>query len=161
LASSEKTEYEGIRTFAFSGEAATWLALHKYGADAPASDAGAGARPGAPAIGAGRRASGIEKPAGADLILRELATETELTLGNVSEFRFNKPGTALAILISTRDQHGNGVQLRNMQTGALVALDTGKADYQKLSWTERGDGLAVLKGIEEAGYEDKFHSVLG
>jgi hypothetical protein len=42
-----------------------------------------------------------------------------------------------------------------------MSLDNDKANYKSLTWTEKGDGLACLKGKEEKGFEDKFYSVVG
>jgi hypothetical protein len=56
LASGEKKEYPKIRRFAFSGESAGWIALQRYGADAPGGGAGGGA--GAGAAGGGARGAG-------------------------------------------------------------------------------------------------------
>src|SRR5262249_20774751 len=102
-----------------------------------------------------------ERTGGSDLILRELATGEELVLGNVSEFSFDKKGRWLALVIDSAGQIGNGVQLRDMKRGALVAIDTAKASYQRLSWTEKGEALSVLKGVEDKGYEGKVYTVLG
>src|SRR5262249_24569599 len=66
----------------------------------------------------------------------------------------------LALVIDAQGQIGNGVQLRNMKTGLLTQLDSGKASYQGLPWTEKGDGFSVLKGVEAKKYKDKLHSVL-
>src|SRR5204863_2859048 len=43
LASGEKKEYPKIRRFAFSGDSAAWIALQRYGADAPAGGGAAAA----------------------------------------------------------------------------------------------------------------------
>src|SRR5215471_1046394 len=69
LATGDKQEYPKIRRFAFSGESSAWIAMHRYGADAPA---GGGAP--APAPGGGRGAGqaaggGNDRPRGSDLIL--------------------------------------------------------------------------------------------
>ena len=42
LASGEKKEYPKIRRFAFSGESAGWIALHRFGPDAPGGGGGGG-----------------------------------------------------------------------------------------------------------------------
>jgi dipeptidyl aminopeptidase/acylaminoacyl peptidase len=162
LATGEKVEYEGIRRFSFSGESVTHLALHKNPASAPAPDASQASPSVPPAIAAlfGRGAA-PERPTGSDLILRELATGNELTLGNVAEFAFDKKGRFLAMTVDAQGQLGNGVQLRNMSTAALVVLDSGKATYRGLNWTEDGDALAVLKGVDDKAYEGKLHSILG
>ena len=53
-----------------------------------------------------------------DLILHDLKTGAEMNIGNVSEFAFNKSGKLLAMVIDAADQAGNGIQLRDMTTGA-------------------------------------------
>src|SRR3954471_23700125 len=58
LATGEKKEYPKIRRFAFSGESAAWLALHRFAADA------AGAAGAAPAAAGGGGAGGAPRPAG-------------------------------------------------------------------------------------------------
>jgi dipeptidyl aminopeptidase/acylaminoacyl peptidase len=90
-----------------------------------------------------------------------LASGNALTLGNVSEFAFDKKGNWLALAIDTRDRFGNGIQLRNMANAALLVLDSGKAVYQRLTWTEQGDGLTVLKGVDDKASQGKLYSVLG
>jgi len=59
------------------------------------------------------------------------------------------------------DKAGNGIQLRDMETGVVMVLDSDKASYERLTWTEKGDGLAVLKGTEDKRYADKVYSAVG
>ena len=153
LASEKKVEVEKVRRFAFSGENAAWIALHKYGADAaPAMPAAMPAMPGAPAA--------PERATGSDLILRELSTGNELNVGNVADFAFDKKGAWLAWTIDANEKSGNGIQVRNMSNGAVLPLDSDKAVYRGLNWTEKGEGLAAVKGIEDKGFEDKLYSVV-
>jgi dipeptidyl aminopeptidase/acylaminoacyl peptidase len=84
-----------------------------------------------------------------------------LNIGNVSEFAFDKKGHWLAYVIDARGQSGNGVHLRNMLTSVVISLDTAKAFYKSLAWTEKNDSLTVLKGIEDKDFEDKLYSVVG
>ena len=162
LANGEKQEYPRIRRFAFSGESPAWIALHRFGADAPAGGGGGAAPAGRGAAAAGGAgASAPERPRGSDLILRELASGSELNVGNVAEFSFRRDGRLLALSIDAADQAGNGLQLRNMTTGAVTPLDSGKASYERLAWTTKGDALAALKGTEHAGFRDKFYAVVG
>jgi dipeptidyl aminopeptidase/acylaminoacyl peptidase len=134
LTSGEKVEYAGASRFAFAGEASNVLAVHKSSAQPPAR--------------------------GGDLILRDLAGGKELTLGNVAEFSFDRKGRFLALVIDAQGQFGNGVQLRNMKTAALQQLDSGKASYQGLNWTENGEALSVLKGVEDKAFKDKLYSLV-
>lgn len=150
LKTGNKTEFEKVRRFAFSGERSSAIAMHRYGSapPAPPPPAASGAPP------------ADDRPTGSDLILRDLASGTDLNLGNVSEFAFDKKGDWLAWLIDAQDKAGNGLSLRNMGTGAVTVLDSAKAVYKSLSWTEKGDGLATLRGVEDKAYEDKLYSLV-
>ncbi len=153
LATGKKTEFERTRRFAFSGEKSTVLALHRYGAAAPSAPAPA------PAAGSGP-ATPPDRPTGSDLILYDLATGDELNVGNVSEFSFNKPGDWLAWVVDAQDKAGNGVSLRSTTSGVVLPLDHAKANYRSLNWTEKGDGLTALRGVDDKAFEDKVYSVV-
>ena len=158
LATEKKVEIEKVRRFAFSGENSAWLALHKYGADA-----GPAMPPAALAAGAGAAPGGAtppERATGSDLILRELAAGNELNVGNVADFAFDKKGAWLAWTIDANEKSGNGIQVRNMSNGAVLPLDSDKAVYRGLNWTEKGEGLVAVKGVEDKGFEDKLYSVV-
>lgn len=161
LATGDKKEYPKIRQFAFSGESAGWIALHRYGADAPQGGGGAAPAGGGGRAGAGGATAATDRPRGADLILRDLAGGAELNVGNVSEFSFRKDGRLLAFAIDAQDKAGNGLQVRDMTTGAVSPVDSGSASYERITWTDKGDALAVLKGTDDKGYRDKFYAVVG
>jgi len=140
LATGEKVEYDRIRSFSFSRDNPAWLALHKAAPESQARER--------------------DRWTGSDLILRELSTGKELTFGNVSEFSFDKKGRWMAFVIDAMGMTGNGVQLRNMETGAVLSLDNDKANYRSLAWSEEGEALACLKGKEDKAFEDKMHSLV-
>src|SRR6185295_16717149 len=110
--------------------------------------------------GAGAGAA-TEQAKGTDLILRELSSGQEINVGNVAEFAFTKDGKFLATAIDAQDKVGNGIQLRDMSSGAVSVLDSGAASYERLNWTEKGDGLTVLKGTDDRALRDKVYSVIG
>lgn len=151
LATGKKTEFEKIRRFAFSGERATSLALHRY-APTPATPT--------PPPAAGATPANVDKPTGSDLILYTMATGQEINIGNVSEFAFDKKGNYLAWIIDAQDKIGNGVEVRVMDSGISDTLDSAKATYKGLTFTEKGDGLATLRGVEDKAFEDKLYSVV-
>lgn len=160
LTTGEKHDYARIRRFAFSGDASTWLALHRQAA--PATGAGPGSGDGRGAAAPRAQGSGVtDRPRGTDLILRELATGQELSVGNVAEFAFSRDGHLLAWTIDAQDKVGNGIQLRDMAKGTVSVLDSGAASYERLTWTEKGDGLSVLKGTDDRMLRDKLYAVLG
>jgi len=139
LSSGKKIEFDKVKKFAFSGENAAWIAFHRYPPER----------------------QGKEKMSGSDLILRKLASSEEFNIGNVSEFAFNKKGQWLAWIIDAQEKSGNGIQLRGMNTGVVLSLDSDKAIYKGVNWTEKGDGLAVLKGKEDENFEEELYSVIG
>jgi len=161
VTSGKDVTVENVRRFAFAGDRGGWIALQKAPSTsgAPAGGPAPATAPGG-AQGGGAGAAG-DRPKGADLILRDLATGRDLNIGNVAEFAFDKPGRYLAVIIDAPDKAGNGVQLRNMESGVVSVLDSDKASYERLAWTEKGDGLAVVKGIEDKRYTDKVYAALG
>ncbi len=153
LATGKKTEFARIRRFSFSGERASSIALQRY----PASPAAA---PGAAAASSAAAHNADDKPQGSDLILLDLASGEETNLGNVSDFAFDKKGNWFAWIIDAQDKLGNGINVRNLGTGTVATLDSGKAVYKSLSWTEKGDGLAAVRGIEDKRWEDKVYTLV-
>ena len=141
LATGEKKEFEKVRSFRFSNENPNWIVLSKYPPE--------GTTP------------GKDKPTGGDIVLRELSSGKEFNIGNVAGYSFNKKGDLLAMIIDANDMAGNGILLRNMNTGVIQPIENDKAVYNSLNWTEKGDGLSVLKGIEDKNFEEKVFSVIG
>jgi dienelactone hydrolase len=140
LATGDKTEFEKVRGLAFSGDNPGFIALHRYAPESQEKEK--------------------DKWTGSDLLVFELASKKEINIGNVAEFAFDKGGARLALLIDAQGLAGNGLQLRDMATGAVSSLDNDKASYKSLAWTEKGEALAALKGKEDKAYEDKLWSVL-
>lgn len=167
LATGKKTDIAKIRRFAFNNEAGGWIALHRFGADTPgaagaAGAAGAGRAGAAGRGGAGAGTAGDTRAKGTDLVLHDLKSGAQINIGNVSEFAFNKSGRTLAMIIDAADQAGNGVQARDMTSGVVTPLDTDKAFYERLAFTEDGDALSVLKGHDEiTAWKDRMFAVTG
>ena len=159
LDSGQKVELDRVKRFAFAGERAGWIALHRYGpADGPPAAGAGGAAPGPGPAAAGRQ---NDRPKGSDLILRELKTGTEQNVGNVADFAFDKRGRFLAWTIDAQDKIGNGLVVRNMETGVVTTVDSDKASFERPTWTEKGDALAAVKGTDDRRYRDKLYSLIG
>jgi dipeptidyl aminopeptidase/acylaminoacyl peptidase len=156
LDNGKKTEFDRIRRFSFSGERASAIALQRYQQNASGVPAG----PGAAGGNGANAAKQDDKPQGSDLILLDLSSSEELNLGNVSDFAFDKKGNWFAWIVDAQDKLGNGINLRNLKTGAVFTLDSGKAVYKGLNWTEKGDGLAAVRGAEDKRWEDKVYTLL-
>lgn len=153
LSNGEKTEIEGAGSFRFNGEAATHLVYRKI-IDTPAASTG-------PTLPGATPAPAAPSAPNTDLVLRDLAAGTDFVLGNVSEFEFDKKGDYLIMLIDAAGQIGNGVQLREMKTGATHVLDTAKASYRSLSWNDETTAFTVLKSADDPGYDTKAASIVG
>lgn len=154
LTTGELQEFDEVRSFAFSSDNAEWLAMAKY-------PAGGGDSGGAGRGGRGGGNGDDDDARGADLILLQLATGTQMNIGNVAEFAFDDSGNHLAWVIDTPSGAGNGVQMRIMDTGVVMPLESSEHSYERLSWTDEGDGLTVLAGIEDDDYEDPLYRVVG
>ncbi|HEX5068729.1 MAG TPA: prolyl oligopeptidase family serine peptidase, partial [Vicinamibacterales bacterium] len=168
LANGEKTTINKIRRFAFSGEAGGWVALHRYGATSATGAGPAVPAPGGPPVppppgGAtgGATPPRDTAPRGTDLILRDLKAGSELIIGNVSEWGFNKNGRYLAMVIDAADQIGNGIQIRDMQTGVITPLETSTSFYERMSWTEEGDAIIFFKGKDDRQYRERLFGIVG
>src|SRR5258706_2043652 len=171
LATAKKTEFEKIRRFSFSGERSSKLAMLRY-APTPAGPSGAPAGgatppPATPAPAATPGATPPEdRPTGADMLLVDLASSIEpselsaLNFGNVADFSFDKKGNWLAWLIDATHEAGKCIQVMNLGAGTILPLDSSKAVYRGLSWTEKGDALATLRGVDNKAWEDKLYSLV-
>ena len=149
-----------MRRYAFNGDKPTWLAMQAP-AEAPAAPAGnatnGAARGGAGAAGGNATAGRAE---GTDLVLYNLANGEAVNVGNVAEFGFDDSGDWLAYTIDARDEIGNGVQLRNMRTDVVRAIDSDRALYRHLVWSDSLDALAVLRGRIDSTARDTLFSVV-
>lgn len=156
LTTGNKKEFDKVRTFAFNGDKPTYVAMQSY-PDQPAAAGGAGAVPGG-ARGGGGAAPG--RPEGTDLVLYNLSNGDAVNVGNVAEFGFDDSGDWLAYTIDARDEIGNGVQLRNMRTDVVRAIDSDRALYRRLAWADSTQSLTVLRGKVDSLARDTLFSVV-
>ncbi len=165
LATGEKKEFERVRRFAFNGDTPGWIAMQMSppeAAGAAGAAGGPGAAPGggAPGAAGAALAAGAGRVEGTDLLLYALGTGEMVNVGNVGEFNFDESGDWLAFTIDARDQVGNGVQLRNMRSGVVRALDSDKALYRRLVWADSTLALAVLRGRPDSLNRDTLFAVV-
>ncbi|MBV9880123.1 MAG: S9 family peptidase, partial [Gemmatirosa sp.] len=97
---------------------------------------------------------------GTDLLLVGLTSGETVNVGNVGEFDFDDAGQWLAYTIDARDQLGNGVQLRDMRSGVVRALDSERALYRRLVWADSAPALAVLRGRPDTAARDTAFAVV-
>ena len=99
-----------------------------------------------------------EKETRADAVLRNLDTGHDLLLGNVDEVLFNPSGRRLAYTMATSRM--GGVSCIDLDTGVVRVLDSGAQRYSQLSWSVDGLGLAILKGKQVEGKEERDNILL-
>lgn len=99
--------------------------------------AGAPAAPAATAPGAAR---------GTDVVVHELSSSRSLFLGSVGDVSFNRQGDLLAYTVDAQLRDGNGLFLIDLRTGRTHVLDNDTLQYNRLTWSDDGERIAVLKG---------------
>ncbi|NNK62621.1 MAG: S9 family peptidase [Gemmatimonadetes bacterium] len=131
LTSGEQTERDEVASAAFSADGA-FVAMLRYKPE-------------------------DKESAGVDVIVRELATGSEIPFGNVSEMAWQDEGARLAMVIDADDQVGNGVQVYDARDGRLRSLDSDETTYRHLTWREDAADLVVLKAMPDEAFEDTAH----
>ena len=160
LASGEKKEFNGIRRFSFNTDVPTWMVM-QAGGGAPVGGAGGRGGPpdGAPDLIGG--AGGSTTGGAADLLLYNVTTGERQNMGKVGQYDFSDDGEWLAYTMDNSDQIGNALQVRNMATGAVKALDSEDVLYRHLAWTDSSRALAVMKGkVATTGTRDTVFSLV-
>lgn len=147
LATKTEAVIDGVESFAFDRTGQS-LAMKRY---APVAAGGPAAAPaGAPAggrAGGGAPAAAPVAAVGTTLIVRDLASGTDTTFGNVSEYAWQASdnGRLLAMVISAEGQAGNGIHLFNPATSVLRVLDASSADYSAITWRDDAADLVALR----------------
>ena len=143
LTTGAKREFERARSFRFAGDRSDVIAVQLMPPDAPAGSNGAPAA------------------SGSTVLVVDLAGGAPVTLVGVGEFAFDAAGRYLAWTVDQRDQLGNGVQVRELATGVVRALDGAKAQYRRLAWADTGDALAVIRSVADSASRDTVSTILG
>lgn len=99
---------------------------------------------------------------GANLKVLDLKNSGELSFGNVKAFAWAEKAPLLAMIMQTKGNTGNGIQLYKPSQGVLKTLDASTSQYSQLSWHEEKANLAVIKTLEEeeSDYEGQQHALL-
>jgi len=152
LATGETSTLDGIESFAFSSDGA-FLVMQRYRPTAPAASS----------EGRGRGGTGeSEEKLGTTLIVRKLASGSDMTFGNVSQFAWQdtKHSHLLAMTISAEGKTGNGVHLFDSETGVLRVLDSAPSIYKGLAWRKDAAALAVFRTKEDEHKDGSTHLLL-
>lgn len=155
LATGAIKSWQDVQAFAFNANS-THLVLKRRAPGANTTANGRGAAGGgadAPAPGGAGAAGGggnaaPQGPRGTDIIIHNLVTGRDQLLGSVNEIAFNKSGELLAYTIDSAVKDGNGLFLIDLKTNRFYTLDNDTKIYSRLTWSDDGTALAVLKGAD-------------
>ncbi len=116
-------------------------------AGAPAARPAAGARP---AGGDSARGRTPRRETGSALTIRTLATGEELKLDDVTSFTLHDNEKWLVYAVGEADSTRSGLYLRDLTSGTVHALRTGKARYRNLTFDREGTQLAFLEATADS-----------
>ena len=106
------------------------------------------------------KAQADAKHNGTDLVLRDLSAGTNRLIGSVGLFDFDDAGKLLAYTVDAADKLGNGVYLLDPASGEAKQLNAMAADYDQLTWSDKGTNLAVLRGEKPKDMKHKDNVLL-
>jgi len=148
-----KTEMERITSFTLPEEDSGWF-VYRPEPPRPATPARGGSGTGGatpPATGganppaqaeAGKKKS--DHRPGDTWVLRQLSTGKEVKLDEVVTLRFNKAGTKLVLVKSTKDGSGDGVYVYDVSSGQETPIVKQLGRYPKLDITEDASKIAFV-----------------
>jgi dienelactone hydrolase len=153
LATGAVKAWQDVQAFAFNANS-THLVLKRRapGANNNANGRGAAGGGDTPAPGSGTAGGAAnatpQAPRGTDVIIHNLVSGRDQLLGSVNEIAFNKSGELLAYTIDSAVKDGNGLFVIDLKTNRFVTLDNDAKIYSRLTWSDDGTALAVLKGSD-------------
>ncbi len=90
-----------------------------------------------------------KKDPGSDLIIRDLATGKTVTVAEVAEYVWNKPGTWLTYAVSSKKPEDDGLFSWKAADGSTLALLKGQGHYKTPTFDDKGGRLAFLSDRDE------------
>jgi dipeptidyl aminopeptidase/acylaminoacyl peptidase len=122
----------------------------------------AGGAPLPPASQSSVSGSGVQTatPRGAEMILHNLGTGRSLYIGGAGDASFNRKGDMLAYSVDGEVRDGNGVFAIDLPTGRTLPLDNDAKAYNRLTWNDEGNSVAILKGVETPRMRERANVVL-
>ena len=86
---------------------------------------------------------------GNDLVIRELATGKSVTVNEVTDYAWNKPGTWLAYAVMSKKPENDGAFIRKSADGMTITLLKGQGNYKGFAFDDKGTQLAFLSDKDE------------
>ena len=155
LATGKTQHWADVASTSFSPTATHLLVRRRPPTPPGAAGGGAGgggappaAPPGIEGFFGGGGASAAQGMRGLDALLHDLNTSNSQFLGSVGDASFNRKGDMLAYTVEATVKDGNGLFTIDLASGRTHVLDNDAKTYSRLSWTDDGSGVAVLKAKE-------------
>ncbi|MFZ4507571.1 MAG: S9 family peptidase, partial [Fimbriimonas sp.] len=130
LAANQEQIFEGVRTYKFL-KGGRFLVFHRQRTTEP----------------------------GADMVVVDLSDGTQSVFSNVVDFELNDAENLIAFEMETPGGF-QGIQTFEPSTGTLRSVDWGKSDLGNLTFAEKADTLAYLRGRRDETKEGSFFSVV-
>ncbi|MCX6561579.1 MAG: prolyl oligopeptidase family serine peptidase [Candidatus Aminicenantes bacterium] len=105
--------------------------------------------------GEAKSAADVKKPKekkkdpGTELVIRELATGRTVSVPEVVEYIWNKPGSWLGYAVSAKKPEDDGAYAWQAADGTTVLLAKGLGHYKSLTFDDKGGQLAFLSDRDE------------
>jgi len=149
-------QWQDIQSFTFAPNANYLVLRHRAvgtaGAAGRAGGADAGGAPGGgggAAAGAGGGAAAAPAgPRGVEVTLYNLATGRAQTLASVADSAFNRDGDLMAYTVDSAAKDSNGLFVFDLKSGKVNPIENDAKLYNRLTWSEDGAAIAVLKGLD-------------
>ena len=167
LADGKQTTVADARNIRVPKDNGTWL-IYSPGADSAARSgdstvaggrAGGGGRGGRGGGGGAAAAPGGRRAYGNAIVLRNLDTGVEERIADVLSYTFDDSAKVLAYSVASRDSTKDGMFMRNMSTGAVKTLATGRGNYRDFTFDRTQQQFAFTSDHDEFG-KPNAHSTL-
>ncbi len=138
-----------VRSFRFAREGGKYLA-YLLEADSAAPGSGGAAPAGGARGGArGAAAGGARPDPAAPLMLRDLTTGQELKIDDVTAYLFDEGEKLLVYSTTSADSTKTGVHVRDLATGTITTLASGKGNYKALAVDRKGTQVAFVSDRDD------------
>ena len=163
LADGKQTTLTDARSIRLPRDNGSWM-IYTPAADSASRDStggrgGAAAAGGRGGRGGGGAAAGPRRTYGTTIKLRNLDTGVEEEFAEVLSYTFDDSAKVLAYSVASRDSTKDGMYMRNMTTGVVKTLATGRGNYRDFTFDRTQQQFAFTSDHDEFGKPDA-HSTL-
>ena len=155
LATGAIVQWQDIQSFTFALNSEYLVLRHRaVGTAGAAGRARAEPTRAARRVAAARRgsrsgaAAALAGPRGVEVTLYNLATGRAQTLASVADSAFNRDGDLMAYTVDSAAKDSNGLFVFDLKSGKVNPIENDAKLYNRLTWSEDGAALAVLKGLD-------------